>query len=788
MHALLPEQTVYRRRTQVQSGDWQSLSQRRRMGALMMAAVAVAVLSFRRLDYDSLLVLVIEMAACTLLLALASLGSRKVAIDRPLPPIVVLLVAGAISLPWLIDRLARGWGFGNGTEIVMLSSLAWGGVAAAVTGRQSRTIGLSVVCSGFLTLFTTFISDSALATLFTYGWGGLCSWWLVTNHWERVEACAASRVKVALTQRIVTIVGGCAVFALTAALFANRIPVLRQIAMEVMPTSGGTSQHDAAARSGVGNGDAIIAARNHASSFGAVETNLFLDSDQPSLFDVFSDEFGEPMRKQRHEQAQALSPDEIQSDEGSFAEANRSSGNDSFSTQRETPRKKRAPIHDLASEALMYWAGQPGVRLAVERYQLFDGIDWKKAKEDSIGKTPTLVEVDDRSWFQPTGVPVQNSLSPFVGTVPEALKFTRYREPTIPTRPGMQLWSIDQLTRIDFFSIDANHCLRMPGREHVPDYTVVRFINSQIDLERMERLLESCAPGKSHSALSEQCTTRIADWAHRLTGNKPRGWEQVSAIVDGVRESCKLERSQQYSKYASSLEGFLEERAGPAYMFATATALMLEHVGYKARLVTGFYANPRHRFGRDNEVAVLPSDAHVWVEVNVGHGHWVPLEPTPGFDRPRYAASLWYHLVKARKAIALGVMAMLGIVGGVYFLRRWLFEFVCYASWPMVSIFSDRARVAWLTRILDVRLSLAGQPRSRGTIPRQQFCQLSALLPDRLQHSLQSFLTESDRLWFGGESRMSRDGREAVQQLWCQLTIGKLRRRNSPQLIKNESA
>lgn len=44
-------------------------------------------------------------------------------------------------------------------------------------------------------------------------------------------------------------------------------------------------------------GNALVAAREHASSFGAVETDVFLDSEKPSLFDIFSDEFGEPVRE-----------------------------------------------------------------------------------------------------------------------------------------------------------------------------------------------------------------------------------------------------------------------------------------------------------------------------------------------------------------------------------------------------------------------------------------------------------------------------------------------------------
>jgi len=779
MHLLLPERSAFRRRSNVQlgaaTGTWYELSRRRKFGALLMAALAVGVLAFRRVDYDSVVVLVVETLGCIALLALASFAVRRTAANAPVQPLTIGLVAAALALPWAVDWLARRWGYGNGMEIVMLSSLAWGGVAAAMTGRQPRTIGLSVVCSGFLTLFTTFISDSATATWFTYAWGMLCSWWLVTNHWERVEACAASQVTVAKTQRLLTIVGGCAVFALTATLFSNRLPVLRQLTTEIMPTSGGTGSHDAAARSGVGNGDALVAARNHATSFGAVETDLFLDSDQPSLFDVFSEEFGEPMKLRRHEQAQALSPDEIISQDGKFAEANRSSGTQPFSTNRRPPPKHSPQVKDLASEALMFWAGEAGVRLAVERYDQFDGWEWHKSPTRTPGATPTLVDIEDRAWFQPTGGSVQNSLSPFVGVVPEALKFTRYREPIIPTRSGMQLWSIEQLIRPDFFLLSPDNCLSMPGREHIPDYTVVRFINSQIDMERLESLLESCAPGMPHARLSAECESSIARWSHELITDKPRGWEQVAAIVEGVRHACTLDRTRQFPDHSSPLEGFLAQRAGPAYLFATTTALMLEHVGYKTRLVTGFYTNPEHRFSRDKELAILPRDAHVWLEVNAGHGYWIPLEPSPGFLQPIYRTSWWYQLVKARTAIALSGLACISFALVVYLLRRFLFEIACRLAWPLIALLSDRRKVAWLTRIIDLRWSLAGQPRTPGTIPREQFRQLQPELPAQLKTALRNFWQESDRLWFGGERQMSQEGRRAVKDLWRHLTTAKLR-------------
>ncbi len=709
---------IVRRNVLVGEISMLQISRRRRVGAIAMAMIGISVLSFRRVDYDSPWVMFTELLISGGLIALAGCLALRRWVENnshTLPRCsatdssVSILVALSILFPWLVDRMARNNGFGNGMEIVMLSSLAWGGMAAASVGRQARTIGLSIVCSGFLTLFTTFISDNSVATLFAYAWGGLCLWWLVANHWERVEACAATHVWADKSQRWVVLGIGCLAFLIATAAVSDRVPVLRKLRAEVMPTSGGTGAKDSAARSGVGDGDALIAAREHATSFGAVETDLFLDSEKPSLFDVFSDEFGEPRKKDRVEQAQALSPNETRSHEGKFSEANRSSSGESFSTEREPPRQ-RPELNELASEALFFWSGESRVHLAVARFEEFDGIEWQQTS-DVDTSAPTLIQVGERAWFEPPGAPIQNSISPFVDAIPEAIKFTRYNSANIPTRAGMQLWSVDQLTRTDFFSMASDGCLTLPGREQVPDYTVVRFVNSLMDLERIESLLENCAPGKSHTRLTETCQSSVASLAHRLASDKERGWDQVTAVIEGLRSEFKHDRfvsskgtrplAKKVAEFSSTesgatpLEKFLTARRGPSYLFATTAARMLKHLGYDTRLVSGFYVSPNHA-GSAGDLAVLPRDAHVWLEINSGHGYWIPLEATPGYRQPRTTASWQYRLNKAKSAIAWVFVLTSTSLIGVYVFRRWLFELLCQLSWPLVALLGDRRRVACL--------------------------------------------------------------------------------------------
>jgi protein-glutamine gamma-glutamyltransferase len=506
---LQPSKYVRLRPQQLNQGN--SDLNRRRGGALLMAAAAMATLIQRRSSYDSGLFIVIELVICAGAIAVASWcyrgGQRSQSgIARWRRPAVVLLLGLALVGPWLLNVVAKSQGYGNGLEIVMLSSLSWVGLMAAGVGTQSRTISLSVVCNGFVALFATLISDSSVATWFAYTWVALCMWWLVGNHWEEINTQVADQLEFSRGLRWSYILLGLAVFSGSVLLLGNRIPVWHKLQAEIMPTSGGTSAKDDAARSGVGNGDTLIAAKRHATSFGAVESDIFLDSEKPSLFDVFSDEFGLPKPKDKVERAQALKPQEDQGADGKSSEANRSTQSNNFSVNRQPPRYKEPPA-DLVSSALLFWEGEAGAHLAVERFHRFEGQIWTQADHSlPLESTyPESIEIEDRTWFYAPGNKFASSLSPYRGAMAEAIKFTRFRSPVIPSRAGGMLWSIDQLTRADFFSYAPDDCLSMVGREHVPDYTVVRFVNGQLDLEKMDQLLRHCSPGTGHRMDSAEC-------------------------------------------------------------------------------------------------------------------------------------------------------------------------------------------------------------------------------------------------------------------------------------------
>ncbi|QDV23200.1 Transglutaminase-like superfamily protein [Aureliella helgolandensis] len=753
-----------------------------------MACVALVTLVQRRANYDSVLFMAWEAILCAGVILAAgcchrlrtSLGQLPLrqGLEQRLNVATVILLLVAFASPWAINFLAKRCGVGNGSEIVMLGTLGWAGLSSALLGTRSRTVSLSVVCSGFVALFATLISDVASATWFAYAWVALCMWWLVGNHWEGLESRSAEHIDRSVGLRWTYLALVLVVFVGSTLAIGHRVPVWQRLRAELMPTSGGTTGKDSAARSGVGNGDALIAAKNHATSFGAVETDMFLDSEKPSLFDVFSDEFGEPKPKESVEQAQALSPQDVQSDEGKFSEANRSSSASEFGIERKPTERKALP-EDLVSNALFFWQGGAHAHLAVERFHHFDGVTWTGAPitraEASRAAKPGAIEVEQQSWFFAPGNKFASSLSPFRGAVAEAAKFTRYGSPIIPSRCGTKLWSIDQISRADFFHYDASDCLSMPGRERVPDYTMVRFVNGEIDLEKMEQLLQHCSPGKEHVGGAKTCQEELAELAHSYADETSRGWEQVRSVVEGLRREFRHRQGNVDTKHQTALEQFLQVRSGPSYLFATVAALMLEHLGYETRLVTGFYINPKHYVKADNEYAVQGSDVHVWLEINAGHGYWIPLEPTPGYRAPRTTASIWYQAMQARWEIAGCCLVASISLSILYLLRAWIFDLLCWCCAPALVVLSDRRRVRWTAWILDVRLSLLGRKRPRGAVLRKHLS-ASLNLPECQSNKVRTVLEASDCLLFGNRSSLSAEQRTSILELWRELTVAKLRK------------
>jgi protein-glutamine gamma-glutamyltransferase len=793
----------------------------RRRGAIWLALIGVAALAlFRRHSEDASVLLTEWCVQVCVALAAARFASRPRYGASQQQWARLLGSTALVLVPWIHGGVQRLTGTGTGLEIVMLSSLAWGAVAAALFGQRDRTVSISVVASGFLTLFTTCISDHASATLPAYLWGVFCQWWLVTNFRRLPANCVAESQSLRVGQRLLAVGAASLVFAVAAWVVADRLPPGLRPTLELMPTSGGSSVHDPHARAGVGDGDALVAAREHASSFGAVDSDMFLDSDQPSLYDMYSESFGEPIRNKRQERAVALAPKNETGEESRVAEAQ--GANRSFTTERRG-RSQHRELRNIESRAILRWIGRPHAHLAVERFEAFDGLQWL-APEDAAPAPPATLSppalhpytLGDRTWFSRYYDLRDNGFSPFIGSRQEALKFTGYRSPRIPATADLQLWHIDKVDMPDFFGFTSDRALHMPGRVQVPDYTIVRFVNRDIDSGRLDAALayyrkassRPTAPATAEAVVESDVVEsdvvesdvvesgvvesgvvesgvgvegELADLARRWAVGTQPGWAQVQAVLAGLHSEFRYANlaidpsSDSVPHDATPLQRFLRHREGNAVMFATSAALMLRELGYHTRFVTGFYAAPARDRVLSGEIPIYADSVHAWVEVAVGNDEWVAVEPTPGFQLPplRQTWSRW--LQQHASSIGMSLAALSVVLLGAWRFRATLFDCGCLALGPSSRLLDDRRRIRLLVRILDIRCRLAGIARPDALVPKQWLAQYLAGSSEELTRAFNQFFTEADRIWYGRGQALSPAGRDAWSQLLRSATSRNLK-------------
>jgi len=117
----------------------------------------------------------------------------------------------------------------------------------------------------------------------------------------------------------------------------------------------------------------------------------------------------------------------------------------------------------------------------------------------------------------------------------------------------------------------------------------------------------------------------------------PEGWQWTNAdverilptLVAALRARCTY-TLEMYAPAAGQdpVEMFLfETKKGHCEYFAAALVRMCQSIGIRARIVTGYAAGEFNPLA--NRYVVRASDAHAWVEVEIGPGEWVSYDPTP---------------------------------------------------------------------------------------------------------------------------------------------------------------
>ncbi|NYE96613.1 hypothetical protein FHU41_002863 [Psychromicrobium silvestre] len=132
----------------------------------------------------------------------------------------------------------------------------------------------------------------------------------------------------------------------------------------------------------------------------------------------------------------------------------------------------------------------------------------------------------------------------------------------------------------------------------------------------------------------------IGTKANDIAGDKATPFAKIEALVNYFRQAGKYSTGaggsvQSLSGHgAARINKFLSGKqiVGNDEQYAVATALMANYLGIPARVVMGFYPDPKDADYGASTVEIKGSDVHAWVEVNFDGYGWVPFDPTPDKD------------------------------------------------------------------------------------------------------------------------------------------------------------
>ncbi|HAN96229.1 MAG TPA: hypothetical protein DCQ98_01765 [Planctomycetaceae bacterium] len=609
---------------------------------------------------------------------------------------------------WIATTAAeRLTGQGEAFELLMLTWMQQIVLVAAAVRSNRLTPERSVLGSGFLIVFVTAAASDRRIIALTLLYVVLAVGWLMGEYWRRIApGLAADRVDRRPPRRL-------AILALLIAL----LPLFWWAAPRsvwstlhgFMPTSGGDRWGDDAARGGVGNGDLLVGARESASTFGPVDTDVFLESTEPSLYDMFSDLYGKPKPPKRNERAVAINPEAFQENHRKLPSS--SEAGQGFSTAR-TGRRPEKPLESDDPRDILQVVGDVPIHLALERFDRFDGTEWRHAERDSSLPAPTAQQVGPlaTTWFRGTDFRTPNWLVPGRS---HGLRIFRLGSPRLPMPPHPQGWHIDKVDRPDFYATTDDGQWSLAGRETIPPATVVDLVSGghrPTMLASTSFALRASRPPSTDpfatdadrpnddapgdvaptddvpaegdasdelASFDRPIPAEIAQLARHWTSGHEPGWSQISALVERLRGEGTLDPAVVVPDDADdSVLWFLESRRGPDFLFASAAVQLLRALEYDARLVTGFYADPKRYDRRAGTTAIRADDVHVWCEVRTASGEWVPLEPTPGYVDTAVAYT-WGDRLR---------LAALALIG---FIVRW---------WPAAILVPPIGFVAWRSR------------------------------------------------------------------------------------------
>lgn len=646
--------------------------------------------------------------------------------DR-LPRWVLVLVLALAGAPFVTEPLRRAWtDEGHPLEIQMVYGLRNVGLGLCACAGWLLCLRTAAVVSLFLMLFSAAMTDHWVVLVLLGSYAAVGSVWLVLVYWAGLRAAFTSSARAVAVEVETTRVrfpwaGLCLLVLSVGGGVALAVAGPTRVAAtlgEWVPTSGGTGDTDPFARYGVGNGPEETAGEN-ARAAGMVDTDKLIEDNENSLVDVVSDTYGPPHKPP---------PDQEKMVAGGYAKVIQTDGKPpdgrrpsrDFGTARKGPKGDRTP-GDRAARALFEVEGRTPLHVRLVAYDHYDAAarGWVEARKP----TGKHLDPEGGDWMR------VDHLRPadwYLRDERHRLKVADVKRNLVPTPPLLTRFRINRVDRPDYYEWDYEGVLALAGRKTTPPGVVVITDCRTLAPHRLPAAAfgstgtDSGLPpalGEVPKALRPEIERLARAWA----GDRPRGWPQVGAVLAQLRTGYAHDRTAAppADHPAPVLWFLLESRRGPDYLFATAAALLLRALDYPARVCLGYYAAPEAYDRETDHTPVTARDLHFWPEVQLRDGHWLVIEPTPGYEVLGSAPSLVERVLGVLRACAawltrhsVAAACVLALVVVTVRRRRRLIDAAAVRWWRWFPGRTWRDHVGGAVRVLERRGRWGGRPRA----------------------------------------------------------------------------
>jgi hypothetical protein len=359
----------------------------------------------------------------------------------------------------------------------------------------------------------------------------------------------------------------------------------------------------------------------------------------------------------------------------------------------------------------------------VTAFDTFDGMTWQEA---SLNLKTCLVEKEpDSCWMR---VQAGKPASIFAENETHQFKIASPLGTLLPTPPHLVRFRVGRVDQATFFAWGKQQILRMAERK-TPSGISVETESRTVDPKKIGELEVALCGLPDRAQFGELPTNLVPEivaLANQWSAQRPRGWEQIDAIVQRLRTEYVLDHlAHTPEECGDPLAHFLlHAHRGPDYQFASAAAILLRVLGYPTRLVSGFYVSPEYYDAVTRHTPVVKEDLHFWTEVMLPSGDWLVIEPTPGYEvlGPKLSWSerawagviggglwLWGHIVP----VSLGLL----IIAALWWKRLEILDgaFSAYLRFfPGRTWHRSVRQILWL---LERRGRWAGRPRPLSQTP-----------------------------------------------------------------------